>query len=53
MATGCGFLALAWVTFGQQVLPLPWPLHKNLSIVFATLAIVLVGFLLGRLSKDR
>ena len=53
VATGCGFLALAWVTFGQQVLPLPWPLHKNLSIVFATLAIVLVGFLLGRLSKDR
>ena len=47
VATVCGFLALAWVTFGQRILPLPWPLHVNLSIVFATLAIVLVGFTLG------
>ena len=46
IATCCGFLALVWVTFGQRILPLPWPLHVNLSIVFATLAIVVVGFAL-------
>ena len=47
VATACGFLVLAWITFGQRILPLPWPLHVNLSIVFATLAIVTVGFFLG------
>ena len=47
VATFCGFASLAWVTFGQRILPLPWPLHKNLSIVFATVTIVTVGFLLG------
>jgi len=51
VATVCGFLALAWVTFGQTVLPLPWPLHVNLSIVFATLAIVVAGFTLPALFK--
>ena len=47
VATLCGFLLLVWVVFGQKILPLPWPLHVNLSIVFATLAIVTVGFSLG------
>ena len=51
VATACGFLVLAWVTFGQRILPLPWPLHVNLSIVFATLAIVTVGFSLGIVLK--
>jgi len=45
VATICGFVALAWVVFGQKVLPLPWPIHVNMSLVFATLAIVVVGFL--------
>ena len=49
VATLCGFLLLVWVVFGQKILPLPWPLHVNLSIVFATLAIVTVGFSLGTL----
>ena len=49
VATCCGFAALAWVTFGQKILPLPWALHVNLSIVFATLAIVVVGFTLPTL----
>ncbi len=53
IATICGFLALAWVTFGQKLLPLPWPLHVNLSIVFATLAIVVVGFVLPCLFRVR
>ena len=51
VATACGFLVLAWVTFGQRILPLPWPLHVNLSIVFATLAMVTVGFSLGIVLK--
>ena len=49
VATASGFLLLVWVVFGQKILPLPWPLHVNLSIVFATLAIVTVGFSLGAL----
>jgi SSS family solute:Na+ symporter len=49
VATASGFLLLVWVVFGQKILPLPWPLHVNLSIVFATLAIVTVGFSLGTL----
>ena len=53
VATLCGFAALAWVTFGQRLLPLPWPLHKNLSIVLATVTIVTVGFLLGNLCRAR
>ena len=53
VATLCGFLLLLWVTFGQKILPLPWPLHANLSIVFATLAIVTVGFFLGVLTGRR
>ena len=53
VATLCGFLLLLWVTFGQKILPLPWSLHVNLSIVFATLAIVTVGFSLGTLSGRR
>ena len=47
VATASGFMLLVWVVFGQKILPLPWPLHVNLSIVFATLAIVTVGFALG------
>ncbi len=47
VATACGFVMLVWITFGQRMLPLPWPLHVNLSIVFATLSIVMVGFVLG------
>lgn len=47
VATACGFVALLWVTFGQEILPLPQTLATNLSIVFATLAIVVVGFALG------
>jgi SSS family solute:Na+ symporter len=53
VATICGFASLAWVTFGQSLLPLPWPLHKNLSIVLATVTIVTVGFLLGNLCHGR
>ena len=46
IATACGILAIVWVTFGQKILPLPWVFHVNLSIVFATLAIVVLGFAL-------
>lgn len=53
VATVCGFLALVWVTFGQKLLPLPWPLHVNLSIVFATLVLVLVGFGLGQAASRK
>ncbi len=45
VATVCGFLALLWVVFGQRILPLPWPLHIHMSLVFGTLAVVVVGFL--------
>ena len=53
IATLCGFLTLAWVTFGQKILPLPWPLHLNMAIVLATLAIVTVGFSLGAFTQGR
>jgi SSS family solute:Na+ symporter len=47
VATVCGFAVLVWIVFGQKILPLPCALHANLSIVFATLTIVTVGFALG------
>ena len=53
VATFCGFASLAWVMFGQRILPLPWPLHKNLSIVFATMTIVTVGFLFGSFRRGQ
>lgn len=45
VAAFCGFLALAWVAFGQKVFPLPLVFHVNMALVFGTLAIVVVGFL--------
>ena len=51
VATLCGFLVIVWITFGQKLLPLPWPLHVNLAIVLATLAIVTVGFSLGTIGS--
>jgi len=42
-----GFVLTLWVTLGQKALPLPFGLHPNLSIVLATLSIVIVGFALG------
>lgn len=51
VATGCGFVALLWTVFGQKIFPLPWAFHINLSLVFGTLAIVLVGFLPFRAPK--
>ncbi len=54
IATICGFLTLAWVAFGQKVLPLPWPIHVNMSLVFATLTIVMVGFVpISRAGRGR
>jgi len=47
VAVVIGFLLTLWVTVGQKPLPLPVAFHPNLSIVFATLAIVTVGFGLG------
>ncbi len=46
VATACGFAALVWIVFGQKWLAVSHPLHVNLSIVLATLAIVVVGFTL-------
>ena len=48
IAVICGFAALLWTACGQSILPLPVVLNKNLSIVFATVAIVTIGFVLGR-----
>ena len=50
VAVACGLAAILWTTFGQKVLPLPWVFHVNMSLVFATLAIVTVGFALGALA---
>jgi len=51
VATACGFLALLWISCGQRILPLPCKLQANLAIVFATLAIVTIGFAAGLLGK--
>ena len=48
IATVLGVLVVMYITFGQKVLPLPWFIHLNLSIVFGTLTIFLVGYLLGK-----
>lgn len=48
-----GFLLTLWVTVGQKALPLPMAFHPNLSIVFATLAIVVIGFALGACGSRR
>lgn len=47
VAVTVGFLLTLWVTLGQKALPLPMAFHPNLSIVFATLSIVIIGFALG------
>lgn len=51
VAVVVGFLLTLWVTVGQKTMPLPVSFHPNLSIVFATLSIVFVGFVLGTLVR--
>ncbi len=53
IATLCGFAALVWIVFGQKWLAISHPLHVNLSIVLATLTIVVVGFVLPRLMHEK
>ena len=53
IAVFVGFLLTLWTTLGQGVLPLPAKIHPNLSIVLATLSIVLVGFSLGLVSRGK
>ena len=47
LAVLVGFLLTLWVTVGQKALPLLMKFHPNLSIVFATVSIVIIGFSLG------
>ena len=47
LATALALLTIAYITFGQRVLPLPVPLHTNLSIVFGTLVLVVSGMAFG------
>lgn len=47
IATILALLTVAYITFGQKVLPLPVFLHTNLSIVLGTLMLVVGGFVLG------
>ncbi len=53
VATICGFATLVWIVFGQKWMVISHPLHVNLSIVLATLTIVVVGFTLSCLSQNR
>lgn len=53
LAAAVGLLTTLWVTVGQQALPLPIGFHPNLSIVFSTLSIVLIGFALGACARIR
>ena len=48
VATVLAMLTVAYITFGQKVLPLPVALHTNLSIVLGTFVLVVGGFVLGR-----
>lgn len=48
IATVLAMLTVAYITFGQRFFPLPVVLHTNLSIVFATLVLVVAGFVVGR-----
>lgn len=49
IATILGVVVVVYITFGQKICPLPWFIHLNLSIVFGTLTIFFVGWILGSL----
>jgi len=49
IAVCCGIAAVCWTSFGQKWLPLPWVFHINMSLVLATITIVILGFSLGGL----
>ena len=51
MAVIVGFLLTLWVTVGQKAIPFPIKLHPNLSIVLATLSIVVIGFAVGPFAR--
>ena len=53
IATALGTLTLVWITFGQNLLPLPRPVHINLGIVLSTVVIFFTGYLLGSLRKRK
>ena len=48
VATALGLLTVAYISFGQRFLPLPVPLHANLSIVLGTVVLVVSGLVVGR-----
>jgi len=51
VATVLALLTVAYITFGQKVMPLPVVLHTNLSIVLGTLVLVVGGFVIGMFVK--
>jgi len=53
IATILGVLVVFYITFGQKIAPLPWFIHLNLSIVFGTLTIFFVGWILGSLKAKK
>lgn len=52
-ATGFGLATIAWVTFGQEWVELPFRLHVNLAIVLGTVALVAVGAALSPFRKGK
>lgn len=51
IATAFGLLAVAWVTFGQDLTGLSFRLHVNLAIVLGTVTLVAVGAALSVITK--
>ena len=53
IATVLGVIVVVYITFGQKILPLPWFIHLNLSIVLGTLVIFFTGWILATLKGGR
>jgi SSS family solute:Na+ symporter len=47
VATILGLITVIYITFGQQIFPLPHFIHLNLAIVLGTITLVVSGFLLS------
>ena len=53
IATILGLLTVVYITFGQQIIPLPAFIHLNLAIVLGTITIFFTGFILSTVLPKR
>lgn len=53
IATVLGLLTVVYITFGQEIIPLPSFIHLNLAIVLGTITIFFTGFILSTVLPKR